>query len=116
MSKDVTIYHNSRCSKSREALDLLRERGINPTIIEYMITPLGKEQLKSLIHMLNCSAHDILRTKEAAYKELRLSPASSHAEIIGALLAHPILLERPIVVCEDRAIIGRPPEQILAVL
>lgn len=109
----VTIYHNPRCSKSRQALQLLRDRGVDPTIIEYLRTPLSKRELKGLLAKLGLAARDVLRRGEKEYRQLDLAdPATSETAILEAIVAHPILLERPIVVHGDRAVIGRPPERV----
>lgn len=113
----VTIYHNPRCSKSRQTLALLRERGIEPRIVEYLRTPPDAETLKRLLGLLGLGARDLLRRKEAPYKELGLDDAAkSEAELVAAMVAHPVLIERPIVVKGERAALGRPPEQVLEIL
>ena len=114
--KKVTIYHNPRCTKSRETLALLKERGIEPAIIEYLKDPLSKDTVKSLIKMLGSDAASIVRTKEAAYKDSGLSAKSSPDQIAAAIAKEPVLLERPIVVSGNKAAIGRPPENVLNVL
>jgi arsenate reductase len=112
----VTIYHNPRCSKSRQTLALLEERGVNPDVALYLDNPPSKAALKSLIKKLGISsARDMMRTKETPYKELSLKDAAE-AALIDAMAEHPILIERPIVVNGDRAAIGRPPERVLEVL
>ncbi len=108
----VTIYHNPRCSKSRQALQILRDNGVEPEVMEYLKTPPDAAVLQGLIDKLNIPAHDVLRTKEDEYTAAGLSPQSSDAQIIKAIEAHPILLERPIVVKGEKAVIGRPPEKI----
>jgi len=115
MGKKVTIYHNPRCSKSRETLALLRGRGIDPEVIQYLDHPPSKNRLRELAGMLG-SAHALLRTKEAEYKTAELSPQSSATKIIDAIIEHPVLLERPLVVCGDKAAMGRPPESVLNIL
>jgi arsenate reductase len=113
---NVRIYHNPRCSKSREALALLRERAIEPEVVLYLeATPSAKE-LEVLIRKLAIEPHSLLRSKEAAYSEAGLSRESTLDEIVSAIVAHPILLERPVVVVGDRAVIGRPPERVLELL
>ena len=113
----VTIYHNPRCSKSREALALITARGISPTVIPYLDTPPDAATLKSLLKALGLSARELLRTQEEEYLTLGLdSLERSEAEIIAAMAAHPRLMERPIVVVGDRAVIGRPPENVLGLL
>jgi len=113
----VTIYHNSRCSNSRGALALLRERGIEPRIVDYIADPLDAPALTALVRELGMPVRDLLRSKEAAYAELQLDdPARSDAELIAAIAAHPVLLNRPIVVTPRGAALCRPPEKVLALL
>lgn len=114
----VQIYHNPRCSKSRETLALLTERGIKPEIVLYLQTPPTQSTLQRLLHQLDfTSARQLMRTKETLYKELGLDNAAlSEAQLWQALLAHPLLIERPIVVANGKARIGRPPEQVLEIL
>jgi arsenate reductase len=113
----VTIYHNPRCSKSRAALALLREHGIEPQVIEYLVTPPDAATLRRLLKALGMKPRALLRTKEAAYKDNRLDRAQvTDAEIIDAMARHPLLIERPIVVAGSRAAIGRPPEKVLEIL
>ena len=113
MSKP-TIYHNPRCSKSRQTLALLEEKGLTPNIIEYLERTPSQEELGKLVDQLGVEAHDVLRSKEDAYGEAGLSATSSQEEIFSAIVQYPILLERPIVVFHDKAVIGRPPENVLA--
>lgn len=115
MSK-VRVYHNPRCSKSRETLALLRERGIEPEVIEYLVTPPSAAEVERLIDALDQEPHALLRKKEPPYTELGLSPQSSRKDVARAIAAHPILLERPVVVVGKRAAIGRPPENVLSLL
>ena len=112
----MKIYHNPRCSKSRQSLALLRENSVEPEVIEYLKTPLDNNALRDLLKKLGLTAHEILRTKEAEYTAASLSPESSEAEILTAIAAYPILLERPIIVKGNRAVIGRPPENVKALL
>lgn len=114
--KDVTIYHNPKCSKSRETLNLLREQGIEPAIVEYLKEPPSKKRILELANMLGGDAHTLLRTKEPAFRESGLTPESTNAEIADAIVREPVLLERPIVVRGSRAAIGRPPEKVLEIL
>ncbi|MCC6695935.1 MAG: arsenate reductase (glutaredoxin) [Candidatus Hydrogenedentes bacterium] len=114
--KPVTIYHNPRCSKSRETLALLKKNNVEPEIIEYLSTPPNKAQLRQLAGMVKGGAPALLRTKEGLSKTLGLSASSPAAKIIDAIAEHPILLERPLVVCGDKAAIGRPPEAVLGIL
>ena len=113
----VQILHNPRCSKSRQTLALLEENKVTPEIIEYLKTPLNAEEIKALINKLGVSVRDIIRTKEAEYKENNLNDASlTDEQIIDVLVDVPKLIERPIVVNGKKAAIGRPPENVLAVL
>ena len=113
----VTIYHNPRCSKSRQALALLEKRGIRPRIIEYLVTPPTEAELKSLLKRLGITPRELLRTKEEEYKKAKLDkPDVSDAEIIRALVKYPRLMERPIVVNGDKAALGRPPENVLKII
>ena len=113
----LTIYHNPRCSKSRQALALLEERGLEPQVIKYLETPPDLAALKRLLSYLNQPARALLRTKEKAYREAALdNPALSEDELLAAMVKQPILIERPIVVHRNKAVIGRPPEQILTIL
>ncbi len=116
MSPDVTLYHNPRCSKSRQALVLLNENAEGVTVIEYLNQPPTADELRRLIKSLGFPAHDIVRTKESEYEEAGLSPASGEDEVIAAIVRHPKLLERPIAVCGAKAVIGRPPERVLGIL
>ncbi len=113
----VTIYHNPRCSKSRQTLSLLQERGIEPTVIEYLNTPPSPEKLRGILAMLGLEPRELMRKKEAAYAEGSLdNPNLSDDDLIAAMVKHPILIERPIVLANDKAAIGRPPEQVLDIL
>src|SRR5690606_33756862 len=113
----VTLYHNPRCSKSRQALALLQERGIDPRVVLYLETPPDAATLHTLIKQLGLSsAHELLRRKEPEYAEAGLSPQSSEAEVIKAMVTYPKLIERPIAVVGKTAALGRPPENILSLL
>ncbi|PSJ45526.1 arsenate reductase (glutaredoxin) [Zobellella taiwanensis] len=113
----VRIYHNPRCSKSRETLALLEQRGLTPEIIKYLDTPPDADQLKVLLEQLGMrSARELMRTKEEEYRTLGLAEVTDEAELIAAMVAHPRLIERPIVVKGERAALGRPPEQVLDIL
>jgi arsenate reductase (glutaredoxin) len=109
----LTIYHNPKCSKSRQTLQLIEQANIDVTIVEYLKKPLTIEEIKKLISLLKVSAIDITRTKEAEFKAQNLVDASE-AQLITALVNTPKLLERPIVVSDNKACIGRPPENVLA--
>ncbi|AZZ98725.1 arsenate reductase (glutaredoxin) [Pseudoalteromonas sp. R3] len=113
----VTIYHNPRCSKSRETLALLESRDVQPEVVEYLKTPINEDTLSALLQKLGfTSAHQLVRSKETLYKELGLSKDSDEARIRQAMLENPKLIERPIVVKGDKAAIGRPPESVLDIL
>ena len=112
-----TIYHNPRCSKSRQTLQLLQEHGIEPEVVLYLETPPTADTLTSLLHKLDIGARDLLRTGEDAYKELQLKDTGlSDAQLIEAMVQQPKLIQRPIVVKGDRAVLGRPPENVLELL
>ena len=113
----VTIYHNPKCSKSRQTLDLLGAKGITPTIIEYIKNPPTVEKLKVILSQLGIAPRDLMRKKEDTYKELELgNPSLSDKDLIDFMVEHPILIERPIVIANGKASIGRPPEQVLDIL
>ncbi len=113
----VTIYHNPRCSKSRQTLALLNERGLKVDIVEYLKTPPDAPTLADLLDGLGLEPRQLLRKKEAAYKELGLDdPALDRAALIAAMVETPILIERPIVVAGARVALGRPPEAVLEIL
>lgn len=114
---DLTLYHNPRCSKSRGALELLEARGMTPTVVRYLETPLSAAQIKALLGKLGISARQLLRSGEDEYKTLNLADASlSEQHLIDAIAAHPKLMERPILEVGDKAVIGRPPENVLELL
>ncbi|MFT5711051.1 MAG: arsenate reductase [Halioglobus sp.] len=113
---EFTIYHNPRCSKSRATLALLEEHGLAPAVVLYLESPLTFSDIKGLLKKLGMSAADIVRRGEVEYKEAGLQKQSSEADIIAAIAAHAKLLERPIVVRGDRAVVGRPPENVLALI
>ena len=113
----VTIYQNPRCSKCRAALQLLRERGIEPTIIEYLQTPPDTATLDHLLTLLGIEPRDLMRKQEQEYQALKLdNPALTRRQLITAMVKHPILIERPIVVRGQKAVIGRPPERVVEIL
>lgn len=114
---DFTIYHNPRCSKSRQTLELLQARGIEPDVVLYLERSLTKKLLKDLLKKLRISARELLRRSEEEYKSLNLADANlGDDELLAAMIAHPKLIERPIVVRGDRACLGRPPENVLELL
>ncbi|KTD43407.1 arsenate reductase (glutaredoxin) [Legionella quateirensis] len=109
----ITIYHNPRCSKSRKTLELLQSRGLEPLVIDYLKTPLDVAQLHQLRSHFNLN--EFVRTNEPVFKESGLS-LENEDQIIEAMAKHPILMQRPIVTYQGKAIIGRPPEQVLEIL
>jgi arsenate reductase len=118
MSNDkVVIYHNPKCSKSRETLQILQDNNIEPEIIDYLKDPPTAQALKNIIAMLGVSARDLMRSTEAAHKEANLEDDSlSDDDIIAAICRYPALLQRPIVVSGNKAIIGRPPVRVLEII
>jgi len=113
----IDIYHNPRCSKSRQTLEILHEAGIQPHIIEYLKTPPDHDTLSKLLDMLGKQPEEILRTGEAIYKELDIKNKNlSRDELIDLMVQHPKLIERPIVVNKNKAALGRPPEQVKDIL
>lgn len=113
----ITIFHNPKCSKSRATLVLLQERGLEPRVVEYLKTPPTANELDSILTMLGLQPRDLMRTKEGAYQQAGLDdPKLTRAQLIAAMIEHPILIERPIVVNGKRAAIGRPPENVLEIL
>ncbi len=113
----ITIYHNPRCSKSRETLQLLRDNGIEPQIREYLKDVPDAAELKDVLAALGIDARALLRTKEKEYRELGLDdPALSDEQVIAGMIECPKLIERPIVIREGRARIGRPPESVMEIL
>jgi arsenate reductase len=112
-----TIYHNPRCSKSREALALLEQAGVPLTVVRYLDSPLDSTAIKSLLKKLGVSARELVRQKEEDYKALGLdNPALDEDALIAAIVAHPRLLERPVVTQGNRAVIARPPERLQELL
>lgn len=110
----VTIYHNPRCSKSRQTLELLHDNGVAPEIVDYLETPLAADELKRIVGLLGVNVGDIVRAKEAA--EEGIDMALDGDALLAAIVTHPRVLQRPIVVNGDRAAIGRPPENVLDIL
>ena len=110
-----TIYHNPRCSKSRQTLALLEENGVKATVVEYLKQPLSKEDITELLVKLDKTAIEIMRTKESEFAEQALKGADDNT-LINAMVNTPKLMERPIVVKDEQAVIGRPPENVLALI
>jgi arsenate reductase len=113
---EYTIYHNPRCSKSRATLALLQERGIEPSVVLYLETAPDAAEIRSLLSRLGLGAAQLVRRGEEVYKAQGLGPESSEAELVDAMAACPKLIERPIVVRDDRAVLGRPPENVLELI
>ena len=118
---NVTIYHNPRCSKSRNTLQLLRDRGIEPKIVEYLAAPPTAARLNQILGLLGMSPRELMRKGEAAYGDQGLAdPSLGDNALVAAMVASPVLIERPVVVVRDargeRAALGRPPEKVLAIL
>jgi arsenate reductase len=113
----VTIFHNPRCSKSRETLKLLEENGVQPQVVEYLKETPTKDELKAVLDALGLTPKELMRTKESEYKELGLdNPCLSDEQLLDAMISTPKLIERPIVIKDGKARIGRPPESVLEIL
>ena len=113
----MKLYHNTRCSKSRGALELLQARGLEPEVVYYLETPPSPAELRALLRMLGTGARGLLRTGEPEYAALGLDdPSLGEDALVAAMAAHPKLIERPVFVHGDRAVIGRPPERVLELL
>lgn len=113
----VTIWHNPRCSKSRQTLALLRERGVEPEIVEYLKTPPAAEELEAVLDKLGMEPRDLMRRKEAVYRDTGLDdPELGRRQLVEAMATHPVLIERPVVLAQGKAALGRPPENVLAIL
>jgi len=112
----ITIWHNPRCSKSRDSFNLLEEKGVKAEVINYLDTVPTKDELKDVLSKLNISAQELMRSKEAIYKELNLAEVSDENILIEAMIANPKLIERPIVIKGDKAVIGRPIEKVIELL
>lgn len=116
MNTSFSIYHNPRCSKSRSALAILEEKGIRPAVVEYLKTPPTKEELRAILQKLGMKPEQIVRKGEDVYKQQFAGKSLTDAQWLDALAQNPILIERPIVVKGDRAVLGRPPEKVLELL
>jgi arsenate reductase len=112
VAETYVIYHNPRCRKSREGLQILRDAGIEPEIVEYLKDPPSRSAVEKILRLLDVEPHDLLRSKEAEYRQAGLSRQSGRSEIAAAIAEHPKLLERPVVLHGERAVLGRPPEKI----
>lgn len=117
MTDSTKIFHNPRCSKSRLAMELLSEKGIQPDVVEYLQTPPDKQELENILNMLRIEPRQLMRTHESEYKDNNLADESlSRDQLIKAMIKFPILIERPIVISNGKAAIGRPTETILEIL
>ncbi|HTN33584.1 MAG TPA: arsenate reductase (glutaredoxin) [Marinobacter sp.] len=117
MTEPTRIFHNPHCSKSRQTLELLTERGIEPEIVRYLETPPTEQELSDILELLDCEPKDLMRTGEKEYRELKLdNPALTRQQLIAAMVANPKLIERPIVLANGKAAVGRPPESVLSIL
>ncbi len=113
----VTIYHNPQCSKSRQTLELLQSQCVEPMVIEYLKIPPTPEELAKILQLLGQAPRDLMRQKEPEYEDNGLSdPSLSWEQLIAAMCAHPILIERPIVLANGKAAVGRPPEKVQEIL
>ena len=110
------IWHNPRCSKSRQTLQLLQNRGYEPKVVNYLKTPPTREEIEAVIKMLGIEPKALLRKTESIYSELDLAQKKDNEVLIDAMFHNPVLIERPIVIANDKAAIGRPPETILSIL
>lgn len=117
MTEPTRIFHNPRCSKSRQTLELLKQNGVEPEIIRYLETPPTEQELLQILDLLDCEPRTLMRTKESEYKEQGLdNPELTRAQLIRAMVSTPKLIERPIVLANGKAAIGRPPENVLNIL
>lgn len=114
---DMTLWHNARCSKSREALALLREHGIEPTIVDYLRTPPSAGELDRVLTLLGLEPRELIRDNEPVWKDVGLDdPTLDREALIAAMVEYPILIQRPIAIRGNRAVLGRPPERVLDLL
>ena len=117
MSKNVSIFYNPKCSKCRLTMDILNDKGIDTTVVEYLDTPPSSDDLIEVLELLGLEPRDLMRKHEAPYKDNDLDdPNLSREQLIQAMIDNPILIERPIVINGNKAIIGRPPEKVLDIL
>lgn len=112
----LTLWHNPRCSKSRATLALLSKHGVTPEVVLYLETPPTADQIRQVLKRLGKTAIELVRTGENAFSDMNLSKASTEESLIEAMVANPILIERPVVISKDRAALGRPPENVLSLI
>ncbi len=113
MAEEIVIWHNPRCSKSREALKLLEAEGVEPKVVKYLEETPSEEEIRAVLKMLGIGARDLMRTKEAIYRELGLKEVEDEDALIRAMAEHPKLIERPVVIKDGKAVLGRPPEKVV---
>lgn len=117
MSDEVRIFYNPKCSKCRLTMDILNNKGVNVSVVEYLNTPPSSVELNEVLNLLGLEPHDLMRKHEAPYKENKLdNPDLSREQLIQAMIDNPVLIERPIIINGNKAIIGRPPEKVLDIL
>lgn len=116
MKQDITIWHNQQCSKSRNAMAALQERGVEPNVIKYLENPPTREEIVEVIKMLGIGPRELMRTGEDIYKELRLKDETDEEKLIDAMAKYPRLIERPVVIANGKAAIGRPLENVISIL
>lgn len=117
MSDEIRIFFNPRCSKCRLTMDILKNKGVNASVIEYLKTPPDSAELDEILDMLGLEPRDLMRKHETAYKENKLdNPDLNRQQLIQAMIDNPVLIERPIIINGNKAVIGRPPEKILDIL
>ena len=112
----VTIWHNPRCSKSRQTLQIIRDNGVEPEIVEYLKTPPSADELRAVLKKLKLKPRELMRTKESVYKELGLAAVDDDEKLIAAMVENPVLIERPVVLKSGKAALGRPPESVTEIL
>ena len=112
----IVIWHNPRCSKSRAGVKYLEEKGVDFEIVKYLDNPPGTEEIREVLNKMGLSARELMRTKEATYRELKLKEVEDEDALIAEMAEHPKLIERPVVIHGDKAVIGRPAEAIGAIL
>lgn len=115
-SPEITIWHNNRCSKSRSALNILEEKGITPSVVKYLDTPPSAKEIKDVLKKAGINAHDLVRKDEDIYKQLYKGKTLSEAEWVDVMVQHPSLIERPVVINGNKAVVARPPEKVLDIL
>jgi len=117
MTNEVRIFHNPRCSKSRQTMDILKNQDVNVAIVEYLKTPPNRNELSEILDLLGLEPRDLMRKHETPYKDNKLdNPDLTREQLIQAMIDNPVLIERPIVIKGNKAVIGRPPEKVLDIL